>query len=160
MSGAEPVAWGVFNREHGDLQVLHYMPGGTVSPRQVKEPLFTLNAAAAHLAADLRSDGLDAVDLRADLSALWGPGTTDEERDQATDAITDTVGIVAEWLSTRAALAALTACACPPCPGRGNDGHGMEHCAECCFGSGVEADVDCPTHGTAALITPTEETRA
>ena len=52
MSGAEPVAWGVFSREHGDLQVLHYMPGGTVSPRQVKEPLFTLNAAAAHLAAD------------------------------------------------------------------------------------------------------------
>ncbi|WP_235738975.1 hypothetical protein [Nocardioides alcanivorans] len=38
-------------------------------------------------------------------------------------------------------------CACPPCPGRGNDGHGLTHCAECCFGSGVEADMDCPTHG-------------
>lgn len=24
-------------------------------------------------------------------------------------------------------------CLCPPCPGRGNDGHGMTHCAECCF---------------------------
>lgn len=23
----------------------------------------------------------------------------------------------------------------------------MEHCAECCFGSGVEADIDCPIHG-------------
>jgi len=22
------------------------------------------------------------------------------------------------------------------CPGRGNDGHGLTHCAECCFGSG------------------------
>ncbi len=22
------------------------------------------------------------------------------------------------------------------CPGRGTDGHGMTHCAECCFGSG------------------------
>ncbi|GAB2970142.1 DNA-methyltransferase [Nocardioides montaniterrae] len=45
----------------------------------------------------------------------------------------------------REALA--TDCACPPCPGRGNDGHGMTHCAECCFGTGVEADIDCPTHG-------------
>ena len=26
-----------------------------------------------------------------------------------------------------------------PCPGRGLDGHGMRHCAECCFGSGIEA---------------------
>lgn len=38
-------------------------------------------------------------------------------------------------------------CECPPCPGRGNDGHGMQHCAECCFGTGVEADLDCPIHG-------------
>lgn len=38
-------------------------------------------------------------------------------------------------------------CACPPCPGRGNDGHGMTHCAECCFGSRVVADIDCPIHG-------------
>ena len=22
------------------------------------------------------------------------------------------------------------------CPGRGNDGHGLQHCAECCFGTG------------------------
>lgn len=44
-------------------------------------------------------------------------------------------------------------CACPPCPGRGNDGHGMTHCAECCFGTGVEADEDCPTHGRAAYAT-------
>lgn len=39
------------------------------------------------------------------------------------------------------------ACECPPCPGRGNDGHGLTHCAECCFGTGVEADLDCPIHG-------------
>lgn len=38
-------------------------------------------------------------------------------------------------------------CQCPPCPGRGNDGHGMTHCAECCFGTGVEADPGCPVHG-------------
>jgi hypothetical protein len=38
-------------------------------------------------------------------------------------------------------------CACPPCPGRGNDGHGMTHCAECCWGTRVEADLDCPVHG-------------
>lgn len=38
-------------------------------------------------------------------------------------------------------------CDCPPCPGRGIDGHGLTHCAECCFGSGVEADIDCPIHG-------------
>jgi hypothetical protein len=47
--------------------------------------------------------------------------------------------------------AALDFCGCPPCPGRGNDGHGLTHCAECCFGSGVEADPDCPTHGRAVL---------
>jgi hypothetical protein len=40
-----------------------------------------------------------------------------------------------------------TGCHCDPCPGRGNDGHGMEHCAECCFGTGVVADIDCPIHG-------------
>ena len=40
-----------------------------------------------------------------------------------------------------------SACECPPCPGRGNDGHGMTHCAECCFGTGVEADITCPYHG-------------
>ncbi len=28
------------------------------------------------------------------------------------------------------------------CPGRGSDGHGMQHCAECCFGSGVQATTD------------------
>lgn len=38
-------------------------------------------------------------------------------------------------------------CECLPCPGRGNGGHGMTHCAECCFGTGVEADIDCPIHG-------------
>lgn len=43
-----------------------------------------------------------------------------------------------------------TPCECPPCPGRGNDGHGLTHCAECCFGTGVEADMDCQTHGLAA----------
>lgn len=42
-------------------------------------------------------------------------------------------------------------CGCPPCPGRGNDGHRMTHCAECCFGTGVEADLDCPIHGEAAM---------
>ena len=42
-------------------------------------------------------------------------------------------------------------CECPPCPGRGNDGHGLTHCAECCYGSGVEADPGCPIHGEAAL---------
>jgi len=36
---------------------------------------------------------------------------------------------------------------CPPCPGRGTDGHGMTHCAECCWGTGVEADLECPVHG-------------
>lgn len=46
---------------------------------------------------------------------------------------------------------ALSGCPCPPCPGRGNDGHGMTHCAECCFGSGVVADEDCPKHGRAVL---------
>ncbi len=25
------------------------------------------------------------------------------------------------------------------CPGRGTDGHGIQHCAECCFGSGWQA---------------------
>jgi hypothetical protein len=35
---------------------------------------------------------------------------------------------------------------CEPCPGRGTDGHGMEHCAECCYGTGVIADPECPTH--------------
>lgn len=45
-------------------------------------------------------------------------------------------------------------CACPSCPGRGTDGHGMEHCAECCFGSGVEADPACPTHGEATYVEP------
>lgn len=50
-------------------------------------------------------------------------------------------------------------CDCPPCPGRGNDGHGMTHCAECCFGTGVEADPDCPTHGERAAD-PTAHDRA
>jgi len=39
------------------------------------------------------------------------------------------------------------ACICPPCPGRGIDGHGMAHCAECCWGTGVEVDITCPEHG-------------
>lgn len=47
-------------------------------------------------------------------------------------------------------VASFVGCDCPPCPGRGNDGHGMTHCAECCFGSGVEADIDCPIHGIGA----------
>lgn len=38
-------------------------------------------------------------------------------------------------------------CECEPCPGRGYDGHGMAHCAECCFGTYVEADPACPVHG-------------
>lgn len=42
-------------------------------------------------------------------------------------------------------------CQCPPCPGRGNDGHRMSHCAECCFGTGVEADPGCPVHGEDAV---------
>jgi hypothetical protein len=29
-----------------------------------------------------------------------------------------------------------------PCPGKGLDGNGMQHCAECCFGSGVQATTD------------------
>jgi hypothetical protein len=28
----------------------------------------------------------------------------------------------------------------------------MAHCAECCFGSGVLADEDCPVHGRAAFV--------
>jgi hypothetical protein len=48
-------------------------------------------------------------------------------------------------------------CACPPCPGRGNDGHRMTHCAECCFGTRVEADEFCPIHGRGAgLPEPSE----
>jgi hypothetical protein len=39
------------------------------------------------------------------------------------------------------------ACICHPCPGRGNDGHTMTHCAECCFGTLVEVDLDCRVHG-------------
>lgn len=36
-------------------------------------------------------------------------------------------------------------CSCSPCRGRGNDGHGLSHCAECCFGTGVEEyDPGCP----------------
>lgn len=50
-------------------------------------------------------------------------------------------------LAAALARAAGDTCACPPCPGRGNDGHGMTHCAECCFGTGVVADLDCPEHG-------------
>lgn len=45
-------------------------------------------------------------------------------------------------------------CRCEPCPGRGNDGHGMTHCAECCFGTGVVADIDCPIHGDPAKAEP------
>ena len=48
-------------------------------------------------------------------------------------------------------------CHCPPCPGRGNDGHGLTHCAECCFGSGVEADEDCPVHGRAPAPVGSDE---
>lgn len=44
-------------------------------------------------------------------------------------------------------------CHCPPCPGRGSDGHRMTHCAECCFGTGVEADPGCPAHGAANYAT-------
>jgi len=46
------------------------------------------------------------------------------------------------------------ACHCLPCPGRGYDGHGMNHCAECCFGTGVEADLACPVHGEAGRVLP------
>jgi hypothetical protein len=41
-------------------------------------------------------------------------------------------------------------CRCAPCPGRGNDGHGMTHCAECCYGTGVEAEYGCPVHNPTA----------
>ena len=41
----------------------------------------------------------------------------------------------------------VTECRCLPCPGRGTDGHGMEHCAECCWGTRVVAEPDCPEHG-------------
>lgn len=43
-------------------------------------------------------------------------------------------------------------CECLPCPGRGNDGHGLTHCAECCFGTGVLVDLDCPVHGECSCI--------
>ena len=46
------------------------------------------------------------------------------------------------------------ACICPPCPGRGIDGHGMTHCAECCWGTGVEADITCPEHGDPYYCAP------
>ncbi len=42
-------------------------------------------------------------------------------------------------------------CRCERCQGRGNDGHGLTHCAECCFGTGLIADIDCPIHGEAAI---------
>lgn len=48
-------------------------------------------------------------------------------------------------------------CDCPPCPGRGHDGHGTTHCAECCFGTLVEADLDCPVHGD-GLVNPPAST--
>lgn len=41
-------------------------------------------------------------------------------------------------------------CQCPPCPGKGIDGNGLNHCAECCWGTRVVADIDCPTHGREA----------
>lgn len=52
---------------------------------------------------------------------------------------------VAEALPAKAVAG--DTCVCPPCPGRGTDGHGVNHCAECCWGTGVEADMDCPIHG-------------
>jgi len=45
-------------------------------------------------------------------------------------------------------------CECPPCPGRGNDGHGLTHCAECCMGAAVDADLSCPRHGSPPPTTP------
>lgn len=54
---------------------------------------------------------------------------------------------VARWIAEHPATPDSAAChGCPPCPGRGNDGHGMTHCAECCFGTGVEAIYGCPVH--------------
>ena len=50
---------------------------------------------------------------------------------------------------------AVSSCECPPCPGRGNDGHVLTHCAECCMGTGVEADLTCPIHGDPS-VTATE----
>lgn len=47
-------------------------------------------------------------------------------------------------------LAWSSTCSCPPCPGCGNDGHGLTHCAECCFGTGVLGDPECPRHGADA----------
>ncbi|MCU0297316.1 MAG: hypothetical protein MUF33_02210 [Candidatus Nanopelagicales bacterium] len=32
----------------------------------------------------------------------------------------------------------------------------MTHCAECCYGTGVVADPDCPKHGEREATTPTE----
>lgn len=52
-----------------------------------------------------------------------------------------------DHIAARIAEGGTDECHCPPCSGRGSDGHGMNHCAECCFGSGVEADPDCPKHG-------------
>lgn len=90
--------------------------------------------------------------LREAANALDAMQTPDNE---ALDAIRRDPAL---WLHDRAATLfadapapreAERACACPPCPGRGNDGHGLTHCAECCFGTGVEADIDCPIHGEA-----------
>lgn len=49
---------------------------------------------------------------------------------------------------------------CPPCTGRGNEGHGMSHCAECCFGSGVEAEYGCPVHNPTTPPADTASTGA
>lgn len=38
-------------------------------------------------------------------------------------------------------------CPCPPCPGKGYEGNGVNHCAECCFGTLVDVDLTCPVHG-------------
>jgi hypothetical protein len=45
----------------------------------------------------------------------------------------------------------LACTSCAPCPGRGVDGHGMSHCAECCYGTLVDADPACPVHGDPRL---------
>jgi hypothetical protein len=53
-----------------------------------------------------------------------------------------------EWLLSHSRVARDTdqgVCTCEPCPGRGNDGHGLTHCAECCMGTGVvDFDPACP----------------
>lgn len=82
------------------------------------------------------ADGIEALVERSSL------GTPEAAALRATVSDERAAQIVARVKELEAA-----GCQCPPCPGRGNDGHGMTHCAECCFGTGVKADPGCPVHG-------------